>query len=48
VRKNFGDRYLPSAPRRYQTKQKNAQEAHEAIRPTDPSRHPDSLRIEAT
>src|SRR6476646_871279 len=32
----YGDRYVPGAPRRYQTKAKNAQEAHEAIRPTDP------------
>jgi DNA topoisomerase-1 len=27
--------YLPEKPRQYQTKAKNAQEAHEAIRPTD-------------
>ncbi|SIR18594.1 MULTISPECIES: type I DNA topoisomerase [Acidiphilium] len=31
----FGPDYLPAAPREYQTKAKNAQEAHEAIRPTD-------------
>ena len=36
----YGDRYVPSAPRRYQTKAKNAQEAHEAIRPTDLARRP--------
>ncbi|HEX4556795.1 MAG TPA: type I DNA topoisomerase [Xanthobacteraceae bacterium] len=36
----YGARYVPETPRRYQTKQKNAQEAHEAIRPTDVSRHP--------
>jgi len=36
----FGDRYLPDAPRRYQTKAKNAQEAHEAVRPTDITRRP--------
>ncbi len=35
--------YLPEKPRVYKTKAKNAQEAHEAIRPTDPSRHPQSL-----
>jgi DNA topoisomerase-1 len=46
VNRNFGAKYLPDAPRRYTTKAKNAQEAHEAIRPTDPSRHPDSLKIE--
>jgi DNA topoisomerase-1 len=36
----YGARYVPEAPRRYQTKAKNAQEAHEAIRPTDVSRQP--------
>ncbi len=36
----FGPRYLPGVPRKYSVKAKNAQEAHEAIRPTDPSRHP--------
>ncbi len=30
-----GDRYLPAKPRHYENKTKNAQEAHEAIRPTD-------------
>ncbi|MCB1498413.1 MAG: type I DNA topoisomerase [Bauldia sp.] len=38
-----GGRYLPERPRHYQAKAKNAQEAHEAIRPTDVSRHPSSL-----
>ena len=38
IAKNFGDRYLPEKPRYYQAKAKNAQEAHEAIRPTDLSR----------
>src|SRR6195256_4561848 len=41
---DYGDRYVPSAPRRYQTKAKNAQEAHEAIRPTDPARRPREVR----
>jgi DNA topoisomerase-1 len=36
----YGDRYLPDVPRAYSTKAKNAQEAHEAIRPTDVSRQP--------
>ncbi len=36
--------YLPDAPRVFQNKAKNAQEAHEAIRPTDMSRDPASLR----
>lgn len=34
VQKQYGDPYIPQAPRTYFTKQKNAQEAHEAIRPT--------------
>ncbi|WP_323797494.1 type I DNA topoisomerase [Nisaea sp.] len=40
IGKNFGDRYLPNSPRMYKNKSKNAQEAHEAIRPTDVRRHP--------
>jgi DNA topoisomerase-1 len=40
IGKDFGARYLPGAPRKYTSKQKNAQEAHEAIRPTDVRRHP--------
>lgn len=39
----FGKPYLPDAPRRYATKAKNAQEAHEAIRPTDVTRSPDAM-----
>jgi DNA topoisomerase I len=37
---DHGERYVPEAPRRYVTKAKNAQEAHEAIRPTDMFRRP--------
>jgi len=44
ILKLFGEPYLPSTPRQYTTKAKNAQEAHEAIRPTELSRHPDSVR----
>jgi len=44
IEKNFGTAYLPNTPRIYQTKAKNAQEAHEAIRPTDMFKHPDSLK----
>jgi DNA topoisomerase-1 len=44
ILKNFGEPYVPSVPRKYTTKAKNAQEAHEAIRPTDPTRHPDVAR----
>jgi DNA topoisomerase-1 len=40
----FGSDYVPEKPRLYQTKAKNAQEAHEAIRPTDMFRHPDQLK----
>jgi DNA topoisomerase I len=46
ILKNFGEPYLPSAPRTYTTKAKNAQEAHEAIRPTDVGRLPSSVRKE--
>ena len=44
IEKDYGREYVPGAPRRYQTKQKNAQEAHEAIRPTDPARRPAEIR----
>jgi DNA topoisomerase-1 len=40
IGKEFGDQYVPSAPRKYTVKAKNAQEAHEAIRPTDLGRLP--------
>ena len=40
IREDYGARYVPDGPRRYQTKAKNAQEAHEAIRPTDVTRRP--------
>jgi len=40
IAKEFGDAYVPSAPRKYTTKAKNAQEAHEAVRPTDLGRLP--------
>jgi DNA topoisomerase I len=44
IASDFGDRYLPGVPRAYSTKAKNAQEAHEAIRPTDVWRTPDKVR----
>jgi len=44
IGKEFGERYLPEKPRYYSTKAKNAQEAHEAIRPTDFGRTPASVR----
>ncbi|MFB2552278.1 type I DNA topoisomerase [Ensifer soli] len=40
----FGERYVPEKPRFYATKAKNAQEAHEAIRPTDFTRTPEQMR----
>ncbi len=40
IKKDFGPDYLPVAPREYTSKAKNAQEAHEAIRPTDISLTP--------
>ena len=39
----YGDRYVPASPRQYETKAKNAQEAHEAIRPTDFTKEPDKV-----
>ncbi len=44
VKKNFEADYLPKSPIMYKTKAKNAQEAHEAIRPTDIFRTPASMR----
>ena len=41
---DYGARYLPEKPRRYSSKAKNAQEAHEAIRPTDFSLRPEAYR----
>jgi DNA topoisomerase-1 len=40
IGKNFGKEYVPGSPRTYQNKSKNAQEAHEAVRPTSASRTP--------
>jgi DNA topoisomerase-1 len=44
IGKEFGDKYVPEKPRYYSAKAKNAQEAHEAIRPTDFFRTPASVR----
>jgi DNA topoisomerase-1 len=43
IGKNFGAKYVPGSPRTYHNKSKNAQEAHEAVRPTDPHRTPDQV-----
>jgi DNA topoisomerase-1 len=40
IKSEYGAKYLPDAPRLYKSKAKNAQEAHEAIRPTDLSKLP--------
>ncbi len=54
ITKEYGDKYLPGEPRIYKSVVKNAQEAHEAVRPTDLSRlpsqvarylEPDALRL---
>ncbi|UCC63386.1 MAG: type I DNA topoisomerase [Anaerolineae bacterium] len=40
----WGEDYVPAQPPTYKTKVKSAQEAHEAIRPTDPARTPRQVR----
>ncbi len=44
IQKLYGREYVLAAPRVYKTKSKGAQEAHEAIRPTEVSRTPESLK----
>lgn len=44
IETSFGEKYLPKAPRIYKSKVKNAQEAHEAIRPTNIHLTPDSIQ----
>jgi len=44
IEQDFGGDYLPSSPRVYKSKAKNAQEAHEAIRPTDLFRRPEDVK----
>ncbi|MCL6641464.1 MAG: type I DNA topoisomerase, partial [Candidatus Rokubacteria bacterium] len=47
IREQYGDEYLPAQPRTYRGRVKNAQEAHEAIRPAgDRIRTPDEVRAE--
>jgi len=48
IENDFGPKYLPKDPIEYKTKKKNAQEAHEAIRPTDVNIHPDSIKDHVT
>ncbi|MCX7838392.1 MAG: type I DNA topoisomerase, partial [Anaerolineae bacterium] len=44
IRQKFGDEYVPPAPRVYKKKVAGAQEAHEAIRPTNVFREPESIK----
>ncbi|MBX4188223.1 MAG: type I DNA topoisomerase [Candidatus Doudnabacteria bacterium] len=44
ITSKFGKDYLLETPRKYSSKSKNAQEAHEAIRPTDLNRDPESVK----
>ncbi len=46
IQKEAGKEYLPPTPRVYKSKSKLAQEAHEAIRPTDVFRTPETLKTE--
>jgi DNA topoisomerase-1 len=43
ISKNYGPRYLPGKPREYTSRAKNAQEAHEAVRPTSFARKPEDV-----
>lgn len=46
IEKEYGSKFLPEKPRIYKNNSKNAQEAHEAIRPTDAHKLPAMLDIE--
>ena len=46
IKTRFGAEYVPDSPRMYKNKAKNAQEAHECIRPTDMMLSPDKLKAE--
>ncbi|MFZ8881725.1 MAG: type I DNA topoisomerase [Paracoccaceae bacterium] len=45
IENRYGKEYLPSSPRMYKNKAKNAQEAHECIRPTNASKDAASLKL---
>ena len=47
IEEKFGKDYYPGFAKKYKTKTKGAQEAHEAIRPTYPSIEPESLKLDA-
>lgn len=44
IKKEYGDKYVPGSANRYKAKSKSAQEAHEAIRPTEVERTPEEAR----
>lgn len=44
IANRYGKENLPKTAKTYKTKSKNAQEAHEAIRPTSAARHPDEMK----
>ena len=44
IQNNFGPQFIAKTPRKFINKNKRAQEAHEAIRPTDPNRTPESMK----
>jgi len=44
IAERYGKQNVPDEPRQFKTKAKNAQEAHEAVRPTSVARHPDDLK----
>ena len=46
IKRRFGEAYVPDSPRMYKNKAKNAQEAHECIRPTEMQTSPESLKLE--
>ena len=48
IKSEYGEEYVPKDPIIYKTKKKNAQEAHEAIRPTDINIHPESIKDSLT
>ncbi|MCC5972136.1 MAG: type I DNA topoisomerase [Pararhodobacter sp.] len=45
IKSRYGAEYVPKSPRMYKNKAKNAQEAHECIRPTEMSAAPDKVRL---
>ncbi|MBV6638359.1 MAG: type I DNA topoisomerase, partial [Mameliella sp.] len=45
IKDRYGANYVPDSPRMYKNKAKNAQEAHECIRPTDMTKDAESLRL---